>query len=110
MDAELTVIRKLVSQRADTDSQKLRSPGLVVPGGLERLEDQLVVVCGGEVDRGVAIDDVPLETTVSIGIAGGPANTELEVLMASADTALYQAKRTGRNRVCVAPEPLAVTG
>jgi diguanylate cyclase (GGDEF)-like protein len=58
---------------------------------------------------GVRIDDVPLETTVSIGIAGGPANTELEVLMASADTALYQAKRGGRNRVEIAIEqPLSL--
>lgn len=53
---------------------------------------------------GVAIDDAPLATTVSIGVAGGPAKTELEVLMASADTALYQAKRGGRNRVEVAVE------
>ncbi len=44
---------------------------------------------------GIAVDEAPLKTTVSIGIAGGPAQTELEVLMASADTALYQAKRSG---------------
>jgi diguanylate cyclase (GGDEF)-like protein len=58
---------------------------------------------------GVAIDDAPLATTVSIGVAGGPANTELDVLMASADTALYRAKRGGRNRVeAVLEEPLVL--
>ncbi|HEY0234418.1 MAG TPA: GGDEF domain-containing protein, partial [Afipia sp.] len=60
-------------------------------------------------DSGISIDEVPLVTTVSIGVATGPANTELEVLMASADTALYQAKRGGRNRVqALTEEPLSL--
>jgi diguanylate cyclase (GGDEF)-like protein len=51
----------------------------------------------------------PVDTTVSVGVAGGPAGTELDVLLAAADTALYQAKRSGRNRVEVAEElPLSL--
>ncbi len=53
---------------------------------------------------GIAVDDAPVDTTVSIGVAGGPAFTELDVLLAAADTALYQAKRAGRNRVQAATE------
>lgn len=60
---------------------------------------------------GIAVDGEPLATTVSVGVAGGPANTELDVLMASADTALYRAKRMGRNRVEAATEqPLSLEG
>ena len=58
---------------------------------------------------GIEVDDAPVETTVSIGVAGGPPDTELDVLLASADTALYRAKRGGRNRVEVAEEePLSL--
>ena len=58
---------------------------------------------------GIASEDGPVDTTVSIGVAGGPAGTELEVLLAAADTALYQAKRGGRNRVEAAQElPLSL--
>jgi diguanylate cyclase (GGDEF)-like protein len=58
---------------------------------------------------GLMSDDGPVDTTVSIGVAGGPAGTELEVLLAAADTALYQAKRGGRNRVVAAEEvPLSL--
>jgi diguanylate cyclase (GGDEF)-like protein len=58
---------------------------------------------------GITCEDGPIDTTVSIGVAGGPAGTELEVLLAAADTALYQAKRGGRNRVEAAVElPLSL--
>jgi diguanylate cyclase (GGDEF)-like protein len=58
---------------------------------------------------GIMVEDGPVDTTVSIGVAGGPAGTELEVLLAAADAALYQAKRNGRNRVEAAEElPLSL--
>src|SRR5258705_153852 len=50
-------------------------------------------------NSGIAVEDGPVDTTVSIGVAGGPAGAELEGLLAAADAALYQAKRGGRNRV-----------
>ena len=57
----------------------------------------------------IVCEEGPVDTTVSIGVAGGPAGTELDVLLAAADTALYQAKRSGRNRVEAAAElPLSL--
>ncbi|MGJ4893122.1 diguanylate cyclase [Bradyrhizobium sp. HKCCYLR20261] len=58
---------------------------------------------------GVVCEEKPVDTTVSIGVAGGPAGTELDVLLAAADTALYKAKRSGRNRVEASAElPLSL--
>lgn len=60
-------------------------------------------------NAGVQVDETPLETTVSIGVAGGPPGTDLTALLAAADTALYRAKRGGRNRVELATEePLSL--
>src|SRR4030088_1238124 len=47
---------------------------------------------------GIVDETGPVDTTVSIGVAGGPAGTELEVLLAAADAALYSAKRGGPHR------------
>jgi two-component system cell cycle response regulator len=52
-----------------------------------------------------------LAVTVSIGVASATAgNCTFDELLARADGALYDAKRSGRNRVCAAPgEPLRRT-
>ena len=61
----------------------------------------------------IVCEEGPVDTTVSIGVAGGPAGTELEVLLAAADTALYQAKRgwpqprRGRRRAAAVAGELA---
>ena len=45
----------------------------------------------------------PLEVHVSVGVAGLRLGDDTQTLLAAADAALYQAKRSGRNRVCIAP-------
>jgi len=76
------------------------------------LEEGVLVaerVRGAFAASGIVCDAGSVDTTVSIGVAGGPAGTELDVLLAAADTALYQAKRTGRHRVATAAElPLSL--
>ena len=52
-------------------------------------------------DRHVLVYDEELKITVSIGISTYPDDgKEIERLIDKADSALYQAKQTGRNKVC----------
>jgi diguanylate cyclase len=47
-----------------------------------------------------------LSLTASIGVAGHDGHPDYERLMARADAAMYEAKRSGRNRVVVASADL----
>ena len=62
---------------------------------------------------GVPVNDAPgadrVHLTISIGVTAMVAGhtRELADMLASADSALYQAKQSGRNRVAVARQTLA---
>lgn len=48
------------------------------------------------------LDDVSIGVTISIGVSTAPGHgTTVQSLVGAADEALYRAKETGRNRVCV---------
>lgn len=83
---------------------------LVVPAGADkRANDLAVKICvvfGAEV---VSTPIGPLRSTVSAGVAWGrDGGTSLLDVLASADAALYEAKRSGRNRAVAnrAPRPV----
>ena len=49
------------------------------------------------------LDEVEVHVTISIGISVAPRHGDsIKALVAAADRALYRAKETGRNRVCIA--------
>jgi diguanylate cyclase (GGDEF)-like protein len=49
------------------------------------------------------LDDVSMQIQISIGVSIAPRHgTDIKTLVAAADEALYRAKETGRNRVCIA--------
>jgi two-component system cell cycle response regulator len=57
-------------------------------------------------DRPIATDAGAVNLTISLGVACHPADgTTVGMLTAAADAALYRAKRSGKNRVCVADRP-----
>jgi diguanylate cyclase (GGDEF)-like protein len=54
----------------------------------------------------IGIDDPDARFSASVGVASYPTHAfDAEELLAKADAAMYEAKKAGKNRVCVAPEP-----
>ena len=95
----LATRRQDVLIRRGGDEFVLILPGTTIEAAMragERIRRTIAAECFAA-DEGVL---VPL--TVSIGAAGWNGRETAEALEARADAALYQAKRTGRDRVCAA--------
>jgi diguanylate cyclase (GGDEF)-like protein len=73
---------------------------VICPGSTGKPEESLYERLRTSVaGRNFHSQSASLEVTISIGVAGGTGNTTAEEMLRQADTALYEAKRAGRNRV-----------
>src|SRR5438105_4015572 len=79
---------------------------LVLPGtdleGAAHVADRVRRALAGRIV--LSVDGEPIPVTASFGVAAYPEAPSASALFAAADAALYEAKRTGKNRVSVAPE------
>ena len=80
---------------------------LVLPGtdleGATRVAERIRLALADRVV--LSVDGEPIRATASFGVASYPQAHTASALFAAADGALYDAKRTGKNRVSVAAAP-----
>lgn len=73
--------------------------------GATLFAERLRIAVGAQIHREI---DADFRVTCSIGVAAfGPGSASLSELLRQADRALYEAKRLGRDRICVAGESLS---
>jgi diguanylate cyclase (GGDEF)-like protein len=78
---------------------------LIAPGcGLELTKKLAERIRCAMTDEAIDLGDESAHISLSLGVTLGTADSDPEFLVALADTALYQAKRNGRNRVEVGLE------
>ena len=78
-------------------------PGTDLEGGA-RVAERIRVALAGRIV--LSSDGSPIPVTASFGVAATPPATTAAELFSAADGALYEAKRNGKNRVELAPEPV----
>ncbi len=82
---------------------------LVLPGtdleGAAHVADRIRRALAGRIV--LSVDGEPISVTASFGVAAHPEAQSASALFSAADSALYEAKRTGKNRVSVASESVA---
>jgi diguanylate cyclase len=98
---QLNIKGRDIAARLGGDEFSLLLPQTTLSGARALAEQIRSAVAGGRIQRGDG-QSVRGGVTVSIGVAMGTAAEGIEAVMVRADAALYQAKRGGRNRICVA--------
>jgi two-component system, cell cycle response regulator len=79
-------------------------PGTDLAGGAQVAERIRVALAGRIV---LSVDGTPIPVTASFGVAATPPAKTVSELFAAADTAMYEAKRAGKNQVQTSLEPVA---
>lgn len=92
-----TVREMDVAARWGGEEFALVLPGTDAEGGARLAERARVAL----EDRGLRVDGRAVPLTASFGVAALPPSVDVDELVSAADAALYEAKRTGKNRVMV---------